>query len=163
MPTSGAAAGQTGPLARALTEPAQRHRRPAPARSVLDGASTVLCSIRRREAQGTKVDTSKNLPDGSSGASEFRGLSSGRGHAGGVFGGVQLTHIVFESCGALCEVSGCLFHFFQDKTAYDIAQLDSFELLFSNLVLEDLCPPALFVQAVRDGWRGANLAVEPSC
>jgi hypothetical protein len=23
--------------------------------------------------------------------------------------------------------------------------------------------PALFVQAVRDGWRGANLAVEPSC
>jgi hypothetical protein len=37
-----------------------------------------------------QMDTSKNLPDGSSGASEFRGLSSGRGHAGGVFGGVLL-------------------------------------------------------------------------
>jgi hypothetical protein len=27
----------------------------------------------------------------------------------------------------------------------------------------DTVDPALFVQAVRDGWRGANLAVEPSC
>src|SRR5918995_3035069 len=46
--------------------------------------------VGERTALINQLDTSKNLPDGSSGASEFRGLSSGRGHAGGVFGGVQL-------------------------------------------------------------------------
>jgi hypothetical protein len=47
----------------------------------------------------------------------------------------ELTNILLKSGGALRGVSGCQFHPAQGRAAFDIAQLDSFELLFHNLLL----------------------------